>query len=56
MEKEELPDDWGNHFAIYRIASARRPGETFVDVEWRELPYNDIHRSWQARGRWKVNG
>ena len=56
VERQELPDDWGNHFAIYRIAGARRPGEPFVDIEWREFPYNDTNVSWLSRGRWRVKG
>ncbi len=57
VEKVELPDDWGNHFAIYRIQEGiRRAGSSFVDIEWRELPYNDIHRKWVPRGFWKIEG
>jgi 3',5'-cyclic AMP phosphodiesterase CpdA len=56
VERQELPDDWGNHFAIYRIRGPRRVGEPFVDIEWRELPYNDMNRSWVRRGRWSVKG
>lgn len=57
VEKNELPPDWGNHFAIYRISEGRRrAGAPFVDVEWRELPYNDIHRKWVSRGIWQIDG
>lgn len=57
VEKDELPPDCGNHFAIYRIpASQRRAGTTFVEIEWRTLPVNDINRRWTKRGPWKVEG
>ena len=57
VEKDELPADWGNHFAIYRIPEGRRhAGSPFVDIEWRELPYNDIHRKWLSRGFWQIDG
>ena len=56
VEKEELPNDWGNHFSIYRLSGPRRSGQPFVEIEWRELPCNDIHRNWLQRGRWTVVG
>lgn len=57
VERDELPADWGNHFAIYRIQEGRRRGGSpFVDIEWRELPYNDIHRKWLSRGLWQIEG
>lgn len=56
-DRDDLPADWGNHFAIYRIPEGRRKaGAPFVDIEWRELPYNDIHRKWLSRGTWLVDG
>jgi 3',5'-cyclic AMP phosphodiesterase CpdA len=57
VEKDELPPSWGNHFAIYRIPELqRRVGRTFVEIEWRTLPVNDINRKWTKHGPWKVDG
>lgn len=57
VEQAELPPDWGNHFAIYRIpGTQRRAGSTFVEVEWRILPVNDVSRGWEKRGPWQIEG
>jgi tetratricopeptide (TPR) repeat protein len=57
VERDELPADRGNHFGIYRIPAGRRtPGAPFVDVEWMELPYNDVATRWTSTGRWSVEG
>jgi 3',5'-cyclic AMP phosphodiesterase CpdA/tetratricopeptide (TPR) repeat protein len=56
VEKGELPPDWGNHFAIYRLPGApRREGQgPPVEIEWRTLPVNDLNRRWDRQGPWLV--
>ncbi len=57
VQKSELRQSRGNHFAIYRIpAGVRREGRTFLHVEWRELPYDDTLMRWNVSGRWEIPG
>ncbi len=56
VQKKELPQGRGNHFGIYRILRGRRDSQVnFLDIEWRELPYDDT-ASWKTAGRWTVSG
>jgi len=57
VEESELPQSWGNHFAIYRIPEGRRRrGSPFVEIEWRELPYNDLNVTWISKRKWMIEG
>jgi tetratricopeptide (TPR) repeat protein len=56
VEASELPQSRGNHMGIYRVHHGMRAkGIPFVDVEWRELPYNDVE-SWKTTGLWQIEG
>ena len=56
VERAELPDDRGNHFAIYRLQGGRRTaGAPFVEVEWLELK-RDAGAEWTSIRTWKIAG
>ncbi len=56
VDESELPQSRGNHIGVYRIhRAARRRGGPFLDVEWLELPFDDVE-SWKPSGRWTIQG